>query len=170
MQKRLAVVLSLTASSLFAVQSSALPTKIQNHGANEIEAYCNKIGGTFRWDSEKYYCVKPGNSGIIVCYWGSNSCYSDRRAASAAGKTAGSNTRNFGSAPQKSPPKTNVTGGAVAAPGHVTTATGAVGGSASVAPSRHIPANAAALGGGAFGGSSSPTMPGVDRANSRKLP
>ena len=51
MKKLLVVVFSLKASSFLTDQGSAAPTKILNHSANEIEAYCNKIGGTFLWDT-----------------------------------------------------------------------------------------------------------------------
>lgn len=158
--KLLVIALALTASCWLTDRASAAPTKILNHSANEIEAYCNKIGGTFRWDTEKYYCVKPDNSGIIVCYWGSNTCYSNRKTASSTG-TANPNTRNLGSAP-KPPAKTNVTGGAIAAPGRVTTATGiARSGGVTAAPAKPAPASPApTLGGGAFG-DMSPTMPGL---------
>ncbi len=170
--KLLVIALALTASCWLTDRASAAPTQILNHSANEIEAYCNKIGGTFQWDTEKYYCVKPGNSGIIVCYWASSTCYSNRKTASSTGNTANPNTRNLGSTPPKPPAKTNVTGGAIAAPGRVTTTTGiARSGGVTAAPAKPAPASSSnALGGGVFGGSTSPTMPGPAGIAGRKLP
>lgn len=171
MRKLLLVVLALTASWCLADRASAAPTKILNHGANEIEAYCNKIGGTFQWDTEKYYCVKPGNSGIIVCYWGTGECYSNRKTASRMGNTVNPNTRNLGNAPPKPPVKTNVTGGAIAAPGRVTTAPGTARiGGVTAAPAKSPPVNPTSTsGGGAFSGMPR-TMSGPAGIAGRKLP
>ena len=160
MQKLVVIVLAIVWCALVE-RALAKPTRIGNHGANELEAYCNKIGGTFRWDTDKYYCVKPGNSGIIVCYWGTNACYADRKVASNVGKTAGPNTRNPGNAPSKAPAKANTTGGATLAPGRVTTTTGILRGGTTAPPAKPGSVNPpAGLGGGAFGGTT-PTTPGL---------
>ena len=84
-----------------------------------------------------------------------------------ANTSLGSNTRNFGNTPPNAPANANVTGTTVSA--GVTTATPATRGGVTNAPAKTSP-NSATLGGGAFGGSMSPTMPGLAGVTGRKLP
>jgi hypothetical protein len=166
MRKLLIVALGLSSIAIFT--EPVLATKILNHTANEIEAYCNKIGGKFEWNDIQYWCRKPDGH-LVICWWGDHSCSTFRQSAS-TGKTAG-NTRNLGPAAAKPPAAHKVTTGGLSGTTAIMTSGPAHAGTVPAASTKREPVGGAnVLGGGAFGGSSSPTMPGVDRATGRKLP
>jgi hypothetical protein len=190
MRKFLTIAFGFASLLAFTDRASAAIHQILNHSATEIEAFCAKVGGTFKWDSAGYYCLY-GNGKIVVCNWGTNECYANRHGAPKVGNLGGANTTNFGGGkmPSKTSPKVGNLGGANTTNfggGRMPSKTGAAGNAASngapsgmtnpatsgspqsgivAAPAKILPA----LGGGAFGGGTS-KIPGLPGAANPGLP
>jgi hypothetical protein len=125
---------------------AAPPGPAGKMSANQLEAFCKEIGGTFVETRTSYYCSYPG--GYIECLWSNLECIMEKKQAK-----RGSPDRNAIKFPGSGPTRGDgrkVAGGTITGLGSTTnfggTATGTRGGAAT----------GANMGGGVMFGSSMP--------------